>query len=197
MPSARLATPLTTTAAEGLPRRYFTFAELEQMQAAGILDEDERIELIGGEIVPMSPKGNHHEVLKSALTIYWARKLPDDLLFTTETTLRMSEDSYFEPDFVFYPKEGGWKGLGASTARLVVEIADSSFAYDMGRKAGLYASFGIAELWVIHAVTLQTRIHREPSPTGYRSIVDLPSTETLVPEFVPAVAVRLADLDLR
>ena len=197
MPSARLATPLTTTAAEGLPRRYFTFAELEQMQAAGILDEDERIELIGGEIVPMSPTGNCHEVLKSALTIYWARKLPDDLLFTTETTLRMSEDSYFEPDFVFYPKAGGWKGLGASTARLVVEIADSSFAYDMGRKAGLYASFGIAELWVIHAVTLQTRIHREPSPTGYRLLVDLPPTETLGPAEAPALAVRLAELELR
>ena len=53
-------------AAEGLPRRPFTVAELEQMVAAGILDEDERIELIGGEVVPMSPKGNRHEVLKTA-----------------------------------------------------------------------------------------------------------------------------------
>jgi Uma2 family endonuclease len=82
MRTERLAVPLTTTAAEGLPRRYFTFAELEEMTAAGILGEDERIELIGGEIVPMSPKGNHHEVVKTALTIYWAPKLPSDLLFT-------------------------------------------------------------------------------------------------------------------
>ncbi len=52
----RLVTP-TTTAAEGLPRRRFTVAELEQMTAAGILHEDERIELIGGEIVPMAAKG--------------------------------------------------------------------------------------------------------------------------------------------
>ena len=197
MPSARLATPLTTNAAEGLPRRYFTFAELEQMQAAGILDEDERIELIGGEIVPMSPKGNHHEVLKSALNIYWVRKLPNDLLFTTETTFRMSEDTYFEPDFVFYPKQGGWKGLAATTAKLVVEIADSSLAYDMGRKAGLYAAFGIAELWVIHAVSLQTSIHRAPAPAGYDTIIDLPSSETLVPQLAAALAVRLADLELR
>jgi Uma2 family endonuclease len=197
MPSARPATPLTTTAAEGLPRRHFTFAELEQMTAAGILHEDEHIELIGGDIVAMFPRGEHHEILKTALSIYWVPRLSADLLFTTETTFRMNEDTYFEPDFVFYPKQGGWKGLGASTARLVVEIADSSLAYDMGRKAGLYASFGIAELWVIHAVTLQTRIHRQPTPTGYRSIVDLPPTETLVPALVPALAVRLADLDLR
>jgi Uma2 family endonuclease len=121
----RMVTP-TTTAAEGLPRRRFTVAELEQMTAAGILHEDERIELIGGEIVPMAAKGAHHEVLKTALNIYWARRLPADLLFTTPTTFRLSTDTYLEPDFVFYPKAGGWKGLSAATAQLVVEIADTS-----------------------------------------------------------------------
>ena len=86
------------------------------MTAAGILHEDERIELIGGEIVPMSPKGNHHEILKTALTIYWARNLPEDLLFTSETTFRLSNDTYLEPDFVVYPKAQGWEGLRADTA---------------------------------------------------------------------------------
>ncbi|MBV9065125.1 MAG: Uma2 family endonuclease, partial [Methylobacteriaceae bacterium] len=85
----------------------------------------------------------------------------------------------------------------ATTAKLVVEIADSSLAYDLGRKASLYASFGIAELWVIHAVNLQTRVHSGPGPAGYGSIRDLPSTETLVPQLEPALAVRLADLELR
>lgn len=186
----------TTTAAEGLPRRRFTVAELEEMTAAGILLEDERIELIGGEVVPMSPKGNHHEVLKTALNVYWVRSLPNDLLFTTETTFHLSEDTYLEPDFVFYPKAGGWSGLGAATARLVVELSDSSLGYDLGRKANLYAGFGIAELWVIDAVKLQTRIHRDPTPAGYRSIIDLPPGERLVPHLAPALAVTLSDLDL-
>jgi len=79
---------------------------------------------------------------------------------------------------------------------LVVEIADSSLSYDLGRKAGLYAAFGIAELWVIDAVTLQTRIHREPTPTGYRSVVDLPSSPRLVPGSAPALAVVLSALEL-
>ena len=48
-----------TMAAEGLPRRRFTVAEVEAMVAAGVMEEDERVELIGGELVPMSPKGNH------------------------------------------------------------------------------------------------------------------------------------------
>jgi Uma2 family endonuclease len=188
---------MTTTAAEGLPRRRFTVAELEHMTAAGILDEDERIELIGGEIVPMSPKGHQHEILKTALTLYWARSLPADLLLTTETTFRLSPDTYLEPDFVFYPKATGIRGLNVETARLVVEIADSSLGYDLGVKAGLYARFGIRELWVIDAVKLQTRIHRDPGPTGYRSIIDHASNERLEPREAPALAVTLTALELR
>lgn len=185
-----------TQAAEGMPRRRFTVAELEAMVEAGILDEDERIELIGGELVPMSPKGNRHEVVKNALNIYWAKRLPDHLTFTPETTFRITEDTYLEPDFVFYEKATGIKGLNASTAHLVVEIADSSFAYDMGRKAALYASFGVAELWVIQAVRLETRIHRHPSLTGYRSLLDLPPDHALTPAFAPELAVTLSELEL-
>jgi Uma2 family endonuclease len=192
----RIAMPMTTTAAEGLPRRCFTVAELEQMVAAGILHEDERIELIGGEIVPMSPKGNHHEILKAALTVYWARNLPPDLMLINKTTFRLSADTYLEPDLVFYPKATGLKGLSAATAQLVVEIADSSRSYDLRRKAELYAAFGIVELWVIDAVTLQTRIHREPTPTGYRSAVDWSSSQRLVPASAPALAVVLSALEL-
>jgi Uma2 family endonuclease len=185
-----------TRAAEGLDRRAFTVAEIEQMTAVGILSEDDRIELIGGEIVPMSPKGNQHEILKTALTVYWARKLPADLLFTTETTFRLSLDTYLEPDFVFYSKAKGLKGLKGETALLVVEIADSSLGYDLGRKAGLYSGFGVAELWVIDAVRLRTHIHRDPTPTGYGSIVELSADQRLVPDAAPALSVALSELEL-
>lgn len=186
----------TTTAAEGLPRRLFTVAELEQMVAAGILEEDERIELIGGEVVPMSPKGNRHEMLKSALTVYWARNLPEDLTVVTETTFRFTVDTYLEPDFVFYPKASGLKELSAATAKLVVEVADSSLGYDLGIKAGLYAGFGIQELWVIDAVKLKTRIHRQPTTEGYGSVVDAASGERIVPLLAAALAVTLSELKL-
>jgi Uma2 family endonuclease len=185
----------TTMAAEGMPRRRFTVAELEAMTEAGILLEDERIELIGGEVVPMSPKGDHHELVKIALNYYWTRKLPDDVMLTTETTFRFTEDTYLEPDFVFYPRGGLRELLGAS-AKLVIEIADSSLHYDLGRKAGMYAAFGIAELWVIHAVRLETRVHTEPTITGYRGIIDLPAHQRLTPTLMPSLAVTLAELDL-
>lgn len=195
MPTNGHFTSITTTAAEGLPRRRFSVHELEQMVAAGILAENERIELIGGEIVPMSPKGNHHEILKAALTVYWARRLPDDVMFVSETTFRLTPDTYLEPDFVFYPKATGIKGLSPQTARLVVEIADSSLAYDRGRKAALYAAFGIAELWVIDAVRLETRIYRDPTGEGYRSITDVATNASAVPVALPQLAVTLSELE--
>ena len=61
------AAKLTTSAAEGLPRRRFTVAEVEAMVAAGVMEEDERVELIGGELGPRSPKGIRHEVMKRTL----------------------------------------------------------------------------------------------------------------------------------
>ncbi len=62
-----IAAPRLTRAAEGLERRRFTVANVEAMVEAGIIDEDERIELIGGELVPMSPKGDRHEIVKTSL----------------------------------------------------------------------------------------------------------------------------------
>jgi Uma2 family endonuclease len=144
----------------------------------------------------MSPKGAHHEILKTALNMFWVPRLPKELQLTTETTFRLSADTYLEPDFVFYPKVAGVKGFNAATAVLVVEVSDSSLGYDLGRKAALYASFGIVELWVMDAVKLTTRIHRDPTPTGYRSVIDLPPSQQLVPKAVPALAVVLAALDL-
>jgi Uma2 family endonuclease len=186
-----------TSAAEGLPRRRFTIAEVEAMVAAGVMEEDERVELIGGELVPMSPKGNHHEVVKTALLARWYRVTPDDVLLTPETTFRLSEDTYLEPDVVIYPRASGLRGLTGANVLLVVEIADSSLHYDTGRKAALYASFGIRELWVIDAVRLTTRVFREPAADGYRNAQDFHSAGRLAPLIAPeAFAVRLDELEL-
>ena len=187
-----------TSAAEGLPRRRFTVAEVEAMVAAGVMEEDERVELIGGELVPMSPKGNHHEVVKTALLARWYRASPGDVLLTPETTFRFSEDTYLEPDVVIYPRASGIRGLTGASVLLVVEIADLSLSYDMGRKSALYASFGVRELWVIDAVRLTTRVFREPAADGYRDARDFAASDRLVPLIAPdAFALRLDELELR
>jgi Uma2 family endonuclease len=186
-----------TTAAEGLPRRRFTVAEVEAMVAAGVMEEDERVELIGGELVPMSPKGRRHETVKIALLDRWYRARPEHVRLAPETTFRLNEDTYLEPDVVIYPRATGLDGLTAANALLVVEIADSSLRYDVGRKAALYAGFGVRELWVIDAVRLTARVFREPAADGYRDARDFATSDRLVPLFAPeAFALRLDELEL-
>jgi Uma2 family endonuclease len=188
--------PGLTRAAEGLPRRRFTVAEVEAMVEAGIMAEDERVELIGGELVPMSPKGSHHEAVKGALVDRWIRARPESCRLVSETTFRLSDDTYLEPDIVIFPREPGLKGLSRANVLLVVEIAGSSKRYDMGRKAKLYAAFGVRELWVIDAVKLTARAFRAPTRDGYGETLDFGATDLVVPLFAPGeFALRLAELE--
>ena len=167
------------------------------MVAAGVMEEDERVELIGGELVPMSPTGIRHEVIRMALQRRWYKLAPDDIDLATETTFRLSEDTYLEPDVVVHPRATGLRGLTGAAALLVVEIADSSLRYDMGRKAALYASFGVRELWVIDAVRLTARVFRGPSAEDYRDARDFGASDRLVPLIAPdAFALRLEELEL-
>jgi Uma2 family endonuclease len=189
-------TPPTTLAAEGLPRRPWTLTDIRRMMAAGIIGEHERFELIGGEIVPMSPKGIQHETLKMNLNRFWAKQLPAGLNMLTETTLYVSETEFREPDFVFWPSSIPVKDLKPPVIQLLVEVADTSLLYDTTAKARAYAGFGIVEYWVIDAVRLVTHVHREPDAGGYRRIRQLGPKALLKPQQLPVLSLRLADLDL-
>ena len=177
--------PRLTRAAEGLPRRRFTVAEVEAMVEAGIMDEDERVELIGGELVPMSPKGNRHEVVKiaAAATLVPRRAREIEAGAGNNVSARR-RTPIWSPTSSSTPAR--WAaGLTGPNVLLVVEIADSSQRYDMGRKAKLYASFGVRELWVIDAVKLTARVFRSPSATGYRETRDFAAPKGWSPHSRP------------
>lgn len=187
--------PLTTQAAEGLARRRWTVAEIEEMVRAGIIDEHERFELIGGEIVPMNAKGIQHEILKAALNYHFVRGTPDEFRVVSETTFRLSEDSFVEPDFIFFRKSDGLANLNPSTALLAVEVGDSSLRWDLGRKARIYANFGIPELWVIEAASRAAHVHTRPTLEGYLEVGQVQENQPLAPGFAPELAVTLSKLD--
>jgi Uma2 family endonuclease len=188
--------PATTQAAEGLPRRRFTTAELEAMVAKGIISEDERFELIGGEVVPMCPKGRRHEILRIELAFHMTQRAGVDLRVASEPQLNFTDDAYVLPDILVYPAAIKAPDVRGPTASLVVEIADSSFQYDMQTKAPLYASHGVREYWVIDAKTLLTTIYRQPSGSEYSHKAELKADDQLVPELAPGLAVTLRNLDL-
>jgi Uma2 family endonuclease len=146
----------------------------------------------------MSPKGLEHEVLKTALLDRWYRLTEREADLVPATTFCLSEDTYLEPDVVIYSRTSGLRGLTGASGLLVVEIAGSSLRYDIGRKAALYASFGIRELWVIDAVRLTTRVFREPAADGYRNAHDFGPADRLTPMIAPeAFVLRLSRVGAR
>lgn len=185
-----------THAAEGLERRAFTVRDVLAMVEAGVLGRDERFELIGGEIVPMSPKGIRHERLKQWIMEKLVRELPMHLQTIPETTLYLSDDTFIEPDFVVYPRESGLENLSPQTCLLAIEIADSSLAYDLGRKARLYAEFGIGELWVVDVDACVTTVHRQPKANRFAEIASHAEDAMLTPTAFHGFSLRLSDRNL-
>ncbi len=186
---------VVTNAAEGLPRRAFTVADVERMVEVGLISPDERLEILGGEIVPMSPKGARHEALKVALNLHWGRVCPDGYSFAPETGLRLSVDTYLEPDFIVFRKGVGLAKVKGPDVLLAVEVADSSLDYDLRRKPLIYAEYGVRELWVIDAARRVIHVHLGPGAGGYATIAVQHATERLEPTAAPGeFALALDDL---
>lgn len=186
----------TTQAAEGIPRLQWTLAEFERLTELGIFTEGDRIELIGGELVPMSPKGNRHELVRDELLNWMINHKPLTVKLSSEIGWRPNAHMYVEPDILIYPNTHKGVTVPAAEVLLAVEIADTSLKFDTTTKALTYASLGVREYWVIDAKMLVTTVHREPSPTGYGNILLASSGDSLSPLLVPALALKLADLAL-
>jgi Uma2 family endonuclease len=190
-----------TTAAEGFPRRAFTVDDIARMMEAGIIGEDEKFELIEGEIVMMAAKGIAHERIKSTLTIAVARALPEPLTMGVETTLRLTSRIMLEPDIAVFPKAlfknsvSGFAQLDPGEAHLVIEVASSSLAYDKGLKARLYARHRVKEFWVIDANERITWIHTGPRGDGWSSIVERGPDDVLTTEALPGLSIRLGEIE--
>src|SRR6516162_8102402 len=190
-----------TTAAEGFPRRAFTIDDIGRMIGAGIIREDEKFELIEGEIVMMAAKGIAHERIKSALTIAVARALPDHLTFGVEITLRLTNTIMLEPDIAVFPKElfkkpgAAFAQVDPGEAHLVIEVAASSIAYDKRLKARLYARHRVKEYWVIDANTRSTWVHTGPSGDGWSSITERGPQDALTTPALPGFSIHLDEID--
>lgn len=186
-----------TQAAEGFARRAFSVDEIFRMIDAGILADDERFELIEGEIVPMSPKNHAHERIKSGFGIALSKALPNDLWIGFETTIRLSELTFVEPDLVVYPRRMNLENVRGADIMLAIEVSASSLDYDKGLKAGLYAAFGVQELWVVDVVNRRTFVHRDARPAGWRIVEEVGTGGELRPKAaeLSQLRLRLSDME--
>jgi Uma2 family endonuclease len=186
----------TTQAADGLPRWCWTVAEIERMAAAGFFTEYDQFELLGGEIVPMSPAGRRHEIIRQEIAYRMTRLAPDDIMVASEPQFNLGPDTFVRPDILVHPRAIKAYDLKGTDALLVVEVAETSLSYDLKTKWSLYALHGVREYWVINAITLMTSVHRQPAGTAYAVKEEVPPRDRLVPVLAPELAVSLAGLDL-
>ena len=108
----------------------------------------------------------------------------------------LSERTFVERDLCLYPKRILPEDVKGRDVMLAVEVAGSSISYDRGLKARIYAGHGVGELWVIDAETRATWVHRRPDGEGQWGSIEKMGADTPVsPTALPAVAVRMADLD--
>jgi Uma2 family endonuclease len=188
-------------AADGLPRRAFTVDDIRRMVEAGVLGEDERFELIEGEIVVMSAKGYAHDYIKNALNVAIVRALPDNLMMGVEMTVQFADDTILEPDIVVFARnlliksDANFSRISPGGILLAIEVAASSLAYDKGLKARLYARHRVQEFWVVDANERITWIHTGPSGDGWASMVERGPNEALTTTALPDFSIRLGEIE--
>ncbi len=178
-------------------QRRIAVGEYHRMIEAGILGEDEPVELITGILVAMTPQGSRHAVVIQRLTAALVRAVGDDLAVRPQLPLTLSEDSEPEPDLaVVRASDAPLEGPHPRSALLVVEVAGDSLRLDRQSKAVLYARAGIPEYWIVNLAESSIEAHFDPDPVtgGYRSSAVLAPGETLAARSVPSVTIDVARL---
>jgi Uma2 family endonuclease len=149
----------------------FSVAEYERMIEVGTLTEDDRVELIEGEIVAMSPVGSRHfECVTNLLELIIGRK-PDTVRVTMQNPIRLLNDSEPEPDLTIMRARRYWRGIPTvADVLVVIEVSDSTRNYDHTTKMPLYARAGVPELWIVDLVTDRVERYTEPDMDAYQQV---------------------------
>jgi Uma2 family endonuclease len=174
-----------------LLRRKFTVKQYHQMAQAGILTEDDRVELIRGEIVEMSAVGRRHAACVRRLIRLFSQRLSDRALVDAQDPVELEDNSEPQPDLVllqlrddFY--EGGHPQ--SEDILLLVEVADTTVESDRDVKIPLYAENGITEVWLVDINAQCLEVYRQPSENGYLNIQKYYRGQTVFVQAFPNVS---------
>jgi Uma2 family endonuclease len=173
--------------------RRFTRHEYERMVELGMF-ADERVELLEGMLVTVSPQGTRHaEVLRRLTRWLGPAASQSSLMLQVQCPLALAADSEPEPDVALVP-QANYAHAHPTSASLVVEVADSSRDKDRRVKTHLYAAAGIPEYWLVDLVDDVVEVYREPHEGTYAQVVQRAAGATLCPRALPAVVIPVADL---
>jgi Uma2 family endonuclease len=178
-------------------RKRFTVEDYHRMVEAGILKEDDRVELIEGEIVEMSPMGSRHAACIRKLEALFNNFDLKEAIVSTQCPIRISEHQEPEPDVALLSPRKDFYSEAHPTAEevlLVVEVSEISVEYYRETKLPLYARSGIPEAWLIDLPAQTIEIYTRPSEEGYRETLRVKPGDELHSRTVSDLELRADDL---
>ncbi|MDZ4363358.1 Uma2 family endonuclease [Brevundimonas sp.] len=178
----------------GIARHRFTVDDVGRMVEAGVIEPDARLEIVDGDLIEMPSEGEIHLTFKARLIRAFNLALGQEWLVIPDGTLHLSAEDAPEPDAYILPASSILKPVDPASVVLVVEIADTSLAYDLGRKAGKYAQYGLAEYWVVDVNARRTHVLKQPGDGAYHDITGVGFDQVLVPDALRTLALRFDDL---
>ena len=178
-------------------RRLFTVHEYHRMVDAGILHEDDRVELIRGEIVAMSPIGPPHNAAILRATQSLVRLVGDRALVGVQGSIRLDEYDEPQPDvYLLRPKEDYYASghAGPSDILLIIEMADSSLKYDQTIKKDLYAETGVPEYWIADIANDCLMAYSDIRRNVYQTVRQFVRGDSLAPILLPDCSISVSSL---
>jgi len=178
-------------------RRLFTVAEYQRMGEAGIFKPGERVELIRGEIIEMSPIGRRHVAFVNNFTQLLVTRLAGRAIVSVQNPVVVADDSEPQPDLALLRHRAiPYKDaeVTAADVLLLIEVAETSLRYDRTVKLRLYAEAGVPEYWVVDCDAESIEVHRAPTTGGYGQALRVTSGGAVGPEAFPDVRLTLAEI---
>ena len=178
-------------------RHRFTVDEYLAMEVAGILHEDDRVELMDGEIIIMPPIGVGHVGGTDWMTTLLVPPLVGRSTVRVGGPIYLNDRSAPQPDFALVRWNPPGSGVTGRTmpedVYLVIEFADSSLAYDQGPKLARYAAAGIPEVWVVNLRAREVTAYAAPSSSEYTTVHTYRVGASISPQAFPDLALALDD----
>jgi len=180
-----------------IERWIFNVDDYHRMAEAGILTEDDRVELIEGEIIKMSSIGSRHAGCVNRLTMFFARKVGQEAIVSVQNPFRIGSFSEPQPDITLLKARDDFYSQSHATPEdvlLVIEVADSSIGYDRKVKMYLYARAGIQEAWVVNLPEDKLEAYSKPVNGSYQRVRQLKRGQSLKLKALSSITVSVDEI---
>ena len=177
--------------------RLWKREEYHRMQEKGVINPEERVELLEGQILQMAPKNPPHAATNLCAANLLNQRLAGKAFVRIQDPIALSSLSEPEPDIaVVQPKKGYYSDRHptASEIYLLIEIADTTLNFDRTQKAQIYAATGIRDYWILDVNTNQVYVFRQPDQGHYQEEIMLDETATISLFAFPEITIAVEQL---